>query len=198
MFAYLKGMLEHIKEHIMVIDVNGVGYKVHTSLSTVEKLPALHQNVKVYIYLHVKEDAMDLFGFIDEEELSVFELLIGVSGVGPKAALAILSTISPAKFALAVASSDAKTIIKAPGVGNKLAQRIILELKDKIKSEDLAASYQEEQGFIQENDHPSEAVHALAALGYSYPEANRAVQAVKNDGVELEEIIKLALKKLMK
>ncbi|MGE4283035.1 MAG: Holliday junction branch migration protein RuvA [Clostridia bacterium] len=198
MFAYIKGPLEYIKDNKIVIDVNGVGYKIHTSVSTIEKLPPLHQSVKIYTYLHVKEDIMDLFGFISEEELGVFEILIGVSGVGPKAALAILSTISPAKFALAVASSDIKTITKAPGIGNKLAQRIILELKDKIQSEDLIESYEEEQNIGSAHGNASEAVHALITLGYSYPEANRAVKTVKNDSMEVENIIKLALKNLMK
>ncbi|MBZ4645530.1 MAG: holliday junction helicase RuvA [Petroclostridium sp.] len=198
MFAYLRGNIEYVKDNHIIVDVNGVGYKVHTSASTIERLPPLHQQVKVYTYLYIKEDAMDLYGFVDEEELSMFELLISVSGVGPKAALAILSTTSPSKFALAVVGSDVKTITRAPGIGNKLAQRIILELKDKIKSEDLISLKGEEETFTGQPNYSSEAVHALVVLGYSFAEATRAVQSVKGEGLEVEEIVKQALKNSLK
>jgi len=197
MFAYLKGNLEHVDENYIIIDVHGVGYKVYTSVSTIEKLPQLHQEIKVHTYLHIREDIMDLYGFMAKEELSMFELLISVSGVGPKAALAILSTVSPSKFALAVVASDIKTITKAPGVGNKLAQRIILELKDKIKSEELTAMQADTQLDIG-TDHSSEAVNALVVLGYSLSEAAAAVKAVAGENDEVEEVIKKALRKLMK
>jgi Holliday junction DNA helicase RuvA len=197
LFAYLKGHIEFIKENYIIIDVNGVGYKVYTSISTINKLPSLHQDVQIYTYLYVKEDVLDLYGFIDQEELGMFELLISVSGVGPKAALAILSTISPPQFALALVSSDVKTITKAPGVGNKLAQRIILELKDKIKSEELI-DIKDQETITGQPDYSSEAVNALVVLGYSAAEATKAVQAVNAEGIEVEEIIKLALKNLMK
>lgn len=197
MFAYLKGTLEHIGENYIIIDVNGVGYRVYTSLATIQKLPPIHQQVKVHTYLHIREDIMDLYGFSDKDQLSMFELVISVSGIGPKAALGILSTISPSEFALAIVGSDSKTITKAPGVGKKLAERIILELKDKINSEELAAvSNQSSLGTA--SDYSSEAVNALVVLGYSAGEAARAVQAINSDGLSVEEIIKLALKQLMK
>lgn len=197
MYAYLKGTLEYTGENYVIIDVNGVGYKVATSAATIDKLPQLHQQVKVYTYLYIREDAMDLYGFISQEELSMFELLISVSGVGPKAALAVLSAVAPAKFALAVVGSDVKTITKAQGIGNKLAQRIILELKDKIKSEELIGMQDASESNVGSDD-SSEAVNALMVLGYSAAEAAAAVQSVEHEGLELEQIIKLALKKLMK
>ncbi len=197
MFAYLRGQLEHIDENYIVIDVNGVGYKVYIAASIFDKLPQKHHEVKVFTYLHVKEDIMDLYGFIDREQQSMFELLISVSGVGPKAALAVLSTSSVTDFALAVVSSDTKTITKAPGIGKKIAQRIILELKDKIKSEELM-NVNDSAVYDAVPNHSSEAVNALVALGYSTGEAARAVQAVQNKSNDLEEIIKLALKHMMK
>ena len=197
MFAYLKGKLEFIGENHIIIDVTGVGYKVYTSTSTMQKLPQLHQEVKVFTYLHIREDIMDLYGFISQEQLSMFELLISVSGVGPKAALGILSTISASAFALAVVASDAKTITKAPGIGKKLAERIILELKDKIKSQELIDMQQTQNDFAVSANESSEAVHALVVLGYSAGEAAKAVQAVQTEGLEVEEIIKQALKKML-
>ncbi len=197
MYAYLKGTLEHIDENYIVIDVNGVGYKVYVAASIFDKLPMMHNLVKVFTYLHVKEDIMDLYGFIDREQQSMFELLISVSGVGPKAALAVLSTNSVTDFALAVVSSDEKTITKAPGIGKKIAQRIILELKDKIKSEELVGVNNSEM-FDTIPNHSSEAVNALVVLGYSTGEAARAVQAVQKEGLVLEDIITLALKYMMK
>ena len=197
MFAYLKGKLEFIGENHIIIDVTGVGYKVYTSTSTMQKLPQLHQEVKVFTYLHIREDIMDLYGFISQEQLSMFELLISVSGVGPKAALGILSTISASVFALAVVASDAKTITKAPGIGKKLAERIILELKDKIKSQELIDMQQTQNDFAVSANESSEAVHALVVLGYSAGEAAKAVQAVQTEGLEVEEIIKQALKKML-
>ena len=197
MFAYLKGKLEFIGENHIIIDVTGVGYKVYTSTSTMQKLPQLHQEVKVFTYLHIREDIMDLYGFISQEQLSMFELLISVSGVGPKAALGILSTISASAFALAVVASDAKTITKAPGIGKKLAERIILELKDKIKSQELIDMQQTQNDFAVPANDSAEAVHALVVLGYSAGEAAKAVQAVQTEGLEVEEIIKQALKKML-
>ena len=197
MFAYLKGKLEFIGENHIIIDVTGVGYKVYTSTSTMQKLPQLHQEVKVFTYLHIREDIMDLYGFISQEQLSMFELLISVSGVGPKAALGILSTISASAFALAVVASDAKTITKAPGIAKKLADRIILELKDKIKSQELIDMQQTQNDFAVSANESSEAVHALVVLGYSAGEAAKAVQAVQTEGLEVEEIIKQALKKML-
>ncbi|NLY42713.1 MAG: Holliday junction branch migration protein RuvA [Clostridiaceae bacterium] len=198
MYAYVKGTIENIKDSYVVVDVSGIGYKVHVPVSTIEKLPQREQFVKLYTYLHVREDAMDLYGFLDEEELYMFELLISVSGVGPKAALALLSTLAPSKFALAVAASDIKTITKAPGVGNKLAQRIILELKDKIKTEDLAGIREMKNMPLERLDHQSEAVSALVVLGYSFAEASAAVKAVHREGMEVEEIIRKALKQLLR
>lgn len=197
MFSYLKGILEDIKNNYIVIDINGIGFKVYTSTHTIDQIPSLNQQVKVHTYLNIKEDAMDLYGFMEVDELRIFELLISVSGVGPKAALAILSTLSPMQISLAIVSSDENMLIKAPGVGKKIAQRIILELKDKIKSEDLS-NFEAIDSGVEGNGHISEAVQALLALGYSISDASRAVQAVDSQYIELEDIIRQALKTLIK
>ncbi len=197
MFAYLKGILEHIDDNYIIIDVHGIGYKIYTSASTIERLSQLHQEIKVHTYLYIREDIIDLYGFLTKEELSMFELLISVSGIGPKAALAVLSTISPSKFALAVVTSDVKTITQIPGIGKKTAQRIMLELKDKIKSEEFIEE-QINAPVDSMEDCSSEAVNALVVLGYSLAEATAAVKAVSSESNEVEEVIKKALKQLMK
>ena len=196
MFAYINGKLAAVGENWVVVDANGIGYRVSTSGVTMRQLPHLNEEVKMFTYLHVREDLMELYGFSDNEQLSTFQLLISVSGVGPKAALGMLSTLSPSEFALAIVSSDDKTISKAPGIGKKLAQRIILELKDKIKSEELVTTKDIDTSEIP-SDHISEAVSALMVLGYSASEATQAVKVVQSEGMNVEEVIKQALKKMM-
>ncbi|NMA33746.1 MAG: Holliday junction branch migration protein RuvA [Clostridiaceae bacterium] len=203
MYAYIKGKLEARGTDYLVIETGGVGYLVYTTLTTLQEAGRLElgQEFRVYTHLHVREDVMDLFGFATHEELSVFKLLLTVSGVGPKVALSLLSAVSPSKFSLAIITDDVKTLTKAQGVGNKMAQRIILELKDKIKKEQLA--FRADTGPLlpqepQAGSGLSEAVSALMVLGYTQAEANRAVAAVYSDGMELEEIIRNALKGLMK
>jgi len=138
MFAYIKGTLEYKCSDYLIVEANGIGYKIFTSISTIETAGRVGEQVKIYTYLHVREDIINLYGFLTQEELGMFELLISVSGIGPKAAISVLSSISPSKFGLAVITDDIKTLTKAPGIGNKTAQRIILELKDKIKNEQLS------------------------------------------------------------
>jgi len=201
MFAYIKGTLEYKHNEYVVIDVNGIGFKVYTSLSTINEIGAIGERVKVYTYYHVREDAVNLFGFLTKEELGVFELLISVSGVGPKAAISVLSSISPSKFGLAVITNDVKTLTKVPGIGTKTAQRIILELKDKIKNEDLTGFTEQESGeesYTGDSSLKSEAISALVVLGYSPFEASQAVAAVYNDDMDVEAIIKAALKAITK
>lgn len=197
MFAYLKGTLEYVEENYVIIDINGVGFKIYTSTNTIGKLPSANQPIKVHTYLHIREDVMDLYGFKEADELKLFELLISVSGVGPKAALAVLSTLTPMQISLAIISSDEKTLTKAPGVGKKIAQRIILELKDKIKSEGLS-NFERNDEAVEGKGQVSEAVQALVALGYSVSDASRAVQTVNSEDMKLEDIIKQALKTLIK
>jgi Holliday junction DNA helicase RuvA len=197
MIAYIKGKVEDIADNYIVIDVNGIGFKIYTSLSTIEKIPSIGCEIKVHTYFHIREDIMDLYGFSDKEELTVFERLISVSGVGPKVSIAVLSSITPSGFALAVANSDFKALMRAPGIGNKIAQRIVLELKDKIKAEDLINLNSNSASSTYINC-SSEAVNALISLGYSYAEASRAIQSIDGENLPVEEVVKLALKNMVK
>lgn len=200
MFAFIKGKLDYKGNDHIIIEANGIGYKVSTSLSTIEKIGTSDSDVKVFTHLYVREDIVQLYGFLTREELSMFELLITVSGVGPKAAASLLSAVSPSRFALAVITDDAKTLIKAQGIGNKMAQRIILELKDKIKKEQLQETGASSFEKTPENNasSTSEAVSALMVLGYTPLEASRAVSAVYSEEMDVETVIKNALKGLAK
>ena len=174
-----------------------MGYKIYTSNTTLARVQN-HQEMTVYTYLNVKEDALDLYGFATEEELSTFKMLLSVSGVGPKAALAVLSALTPTEFAMSVATQDAQSITRAQGVGKKLAEKIIVELKDKLKGVDLREIAGDvPQTVSVSNDVLQEAVNALMVLGYSAYEARQAVKFVSSKSNQLEEIIKLALKELM-
>ncbi len=197
MYYSISGIAE-AKEGFLVIHTGGVGYKIYTSNTTLARVTN-HQETTVYTYLNVKEDALDLYGFSTEEELSTFKLLLSVSGVGPKAALAVLSALTPTEFAMSVATQDAQTITRAQGVGKKMAEKIIVELKDKLKGVDLrdiAGSTSETVAPVS-NGILQEAVNALMVLGYSAYESRQAVKFVSSKSNQLEEIIKLALKELM-
>ena len=199
MIAYIKGKIAYKHNEYIRVETNGIGYKIFTSLSSVQAMGPVGDEVKMYTYLYVREDIMSLYGFCTQEELSMFELLISVSGVGPKAAVSLLSSITPSKFSLAVITDDAKTLTKAQGVGSKMAQRIILELKDKIKKEQLVATEKLKEESVPadgENTRIPEAISALMVLGYTPIEASRAVSAVYSDDMDLESIIKNALKGL--
>jgi Holliday junction DNA helicase RuvA len=201
MYAYIKGKLETRGNDYIILEAGGIGYKISTSLTTLEAAGQPGHEFKVFTHLYVREDVMSLFGFATYEELNTFELLLTVSGVGPKVALSLLSSVSPSKFALAVITDDAKTLTRAPGVGSKMAQRIILELKDKIKKEQLAlntGAAMDVPATAQEGSKLSEAVSALMVLGYSHIEASRAVASVFSDEMDLETIIKNALKGLVR
>lgn len=201
MFSYLKGFLAQKGQNYVVIDVSGVGFKVYTSMTSLEGIAAKNENdpVTFYTYLYIKEGIMDLYGFSTQEELNMFELLISVSGVGAKGAIAILSSLTPQKLAVSLVTNDVSSIKKASGIGPKTAQRIILELKDKIKDEELTASA--EDGGISEEipltSSRAEAVSALMVLGYSKFEAERAVSKIDTSLTETEDIIKAALKALI-
>ncbi len=193
MYAYIKGTLTYKNYPVAILEAGGVGYKINTTANTIGKLPELGETVTLYTYLNVKEDIMELYGFYTREELSVFELLISVSGVGPKVGATILSSLNPENFVVAVATGDTKTITKAQGVGPKLAARIILELKDKInKDGDFAIP---ETGAAQSLEVNDDAVDALMVLGYTQAEAKKAVTGLTGT---VEEIISIALKNLMK
>lgn len=201
MFYYLSGLVAHVGPNMAVIDCGGVGYACRTTSFT---LAALHvgEKGKLFTHLHVREDAMELYGFATQEELSLFEQLISVSGVGPKAAISILSASTPANLALSIITGDEKALTVAPGIGKKIAQRVILELKDKLAKEQGSAIGSESYGgtgatIIPENK-LSEATAALAVLGYAQAEINIALKGLDLNSMSLEEIIKAALKKMMK
>lgn len=192
MFSYIKGTLEYIGKDFAVIDVNGVGYKIYTAVSNLNEIK-VKDVVKMYTYLHVREDILAIYGFVTSGELEMFELLLSVSGVGPKAALSLVSAISPSKFALSLITNDSKALTCAQGIGIKVAQRIILELKDKVKTEIT----EEEEKQVTSKDKHSEAINALIVLGYSYNEASKAVKNI-DDAQDVETMIKIGLKNLVR
>jgi len=200
MFYYVNGIVAHIAPYLAVIDCGGVGYACRTHNVTLGAL-SVGKTGKLYTYLNVREDAMELYGFATEEELKCFELLIGVSGVGPKAALSILSSAPPERLAMSIITGDEKALTSAPGIGKKIAQRIILELKDKLAKGQLGSGGEAYGGtgitLIPENK-LSEASAALAVLGYSQSEIGLALKGIDMDSLTLEQIIKQALKKMMK
>lgn len=202
MYAYIKGKLEYRSNDFIIVEAGGIGYRINTSLSTIESTGQLGSEVKIFTHLYVREDIMSLYGFATQEELGMFELLLTVSGVGPKAAISLISSVAPSKFGLAVITDDTKTLTRAQGIGAKMAQRIILELKDKIKKEQLAAISADMQNpgpaVPKEGSRVSEAISALMVLGYTAIEASRAVSAVYSEDMDLESIIKNSLKGLIR
>lgn len=198
MIYSLRGKLIHIEQGCAVIECMGVGYKCSTSMTTLTKLPKTGEEAFIYTYMNVREDAVDLYGFADIAELNCFKLLIAITGVGPKAALSILSAMTPEKLALCVATGDVKLLTKAQGIGAKIAQRIVLELKDKVSNADIAAG-------ISANDIPNpamltslnagEAIDALTALGYNQSEAAMLIAKCPSD-MSVEDMIKTALKNI--
>ena len=196
MYYYIKGKLALRGENYIVIDAHGVGYMIYTSLNTIQTVGMQGSEVTVYTYLNVREDAHELYGFATLEEKTLFMQLLSVSGVGAKVALSVLSVLTPAAFAQAVIFDDIKSITKAPGVGPKVAKRIVLELKDKIKKADIEVGDKAEIINEAGSDSRSEAVSALLVLGYSITDAQSAVAGV-DASLNVEEIIKQALVRLM-
>ncbi|MGN1191656.1 MAG: Holliday junction branch migration protein RuvA [Dorea sp.] len=205
MISYIRGTLAVMEEDKVIVDVGGVGYGIYMSGRAMGMLPSVGREVKIHTYLHVKEDIMQLYGFLTRDELAVFRLLIGVSGIGPKGGLGILSALSPDDLRFAVASNDIKAIQAAPGIGKKTAEKLILELKDKLKLEDALehisgndVAYAAEVPSANYAEVQSEAVQALVALGYGNTEALRAVKQVElTEDTGVEEVLKQALKKMM-
>ena len=200
MFYYVSGTVAHLGPHLAVIDCGGIGYACRTTDHTVSKLSA-GKAAKLYTHMYIREDLIELYGFASESELACFRMLIGVSGVGPKAALAILSSNTPEGLAMAIVSGNEKALTSAPGIGKKIAQRIILELKDKLAKGQLAAGGGESFAggitVIPENK-ASEASAALAVLGYSQSEIAVALKGIDLDALTLEDVIRQALKKMVK
>ncbi len=202
MYAYIKGELAEINIDHIVIETGGIGYQIFIPGQTFEYLPAIGEELKVYTYLYLREDAMILYGFLTKDDLELFKLLISVSGIGPKGGLAILSTLDADDLRFAVLSGDAKAIAKAPGVGGKTAQRVILELKDKMSLED---AFEKKTQHVQETANApaagsvkNDAVLALTALGYSSTESLKAVSRVEiTDSMDVEDVLKAALKHIL-
>jgi len=189
MYEYLKGKLESIHEDYLVIDVNGIGYKVSSSQNTIHN-SVLDSIIKIYTKLIVKEDDLVLFGFDTRDELNTFKLLNTVSGVGPKAAVGLLNQFKPQEIALAIISNDSSKLTKAQGIGKKTAERIILELKDKINTNSAIAV----QTFDSNSSDLAQVVEALTTLGYNYSEAAQAVSKIKDTQASINVLIKEALK----
>ena len=194
MFAYIKGSLEMKSSGYIVIDINGLGYKVFISQNNIDTIGELHDIIKVFTYVKVREDDISIFGFKTQEELKMFELLISVSGVGAKSALVMLSCIEPSDFAIAVISNDVKVLTKVPGIGNKSAQRIILELKDKLKEEQLEEKLKDSSKKLKDNsENINEAISGLMVLGYSKKDIEKAFEHLDIDNLSIEDLIKKGL-----
>ena len=204
MLAYIKGSLEVKAQDYIVIDVGGLGYKVNMSKKAIENSGKIGDKIKVYTYYRVREDDISIFGFNTNEELRMFELLLSVSGIGAKVALTILSSCEIAEFALAVITDDIAKIVSIPGIGKKTAQRIILELKDKLKAQQIAEEAEEisnevdknkesNSKSIEENNAIQEAISALQILGYTRKEIDKAFEKLANKNVTVEELIKKGL-----
>lgn len=196
MFAYIKGNLEGKANNYIVIDVSGIGYKIFMSETAIENIGEIGDLVKVYTHYHVREDDISLYGFLTNEELRMFELLISVSGVGAKSAITMLSNISPSSFALAVISNDTVKLTKIPGIGAKTAARIILELKDKLKTEETinnSKTNKEIKEAIKDDDKVSEAISALQVLGYNRKEIEKAFEKLEKDTLSVEDLIRKGL-----
>lgn len=201
MFAFIKGKIDYISEDHVVIDTGGVGYNVKISSGTFAALPEVGGEVKLYTYTCVREDMFSLFGFLSRDDLEIFKKLITVNGIGPKGGLAILSVMSADNLRFAILSGDAASIARAPGIGKKTAERVILDLKDKISIEDTLV-HKEMQAVSDDTGAPmqqarNEAVEALVALGYSASDALHAVKNVQTEEeMDVETILKLALKNM--
>lgn len=196
MFAYIKGTVEEKGNNYIVVECNDIGYKIFMSNIAINEIGELGSKVKVHTYYHVREDNISLYGFVTKEELKMFELLLSVSGIGAKSAITMLSNITPSSFAFAVISNDVAKLKKIPGIGAKSAQRIILELQDKLKAEQKEFSIENPQieiPAVSENDSVKEAKDALQILGYTKKEIDNAFSKIANLEVSVEELIKKGL-----
>ena len=199
MISYIKGLLVETFEDTIVVEAGNIGYNIHVPLSLLERLPKVGNEVKVFTYFQVREDAMSLYGFLNRQDLDMFKQLIGVNGLGPKGALGVLSTLTPDSLRMAIISGDAKAISKAPGIGVKTAQRVILDLKDRVHIEDMLPHETETEalGGSLVGQTGKEAMEALVALGYSGSEAAKAVRQVEiTDEMTVEDVLKASLKHL--
>lgn len=201
MISYLKGSLEEIGNDFIIVEVHDIGYQVKVSLRVIEAMPSVGSHVKIYTYTYVREDMVALYGFLTREDLNMFLLLLGVNGVGPKGALGILSVFSAGELQMAILAGDSKTISKAPGIGAKTAQRLLLELKDKVTMEEAMEQLASGENITEPagnmEKERKDAVEALVALGYSAQESLKAVRAVETtEEMSSDRILKAALKHL--
>ncbi len=196
MIYSLHGELIHTEPNLAVVECGGVGYACRTTMNTLKKIGSSGE-VRLFTQLNVREDAVELFGFADTAELSAFKQLISISGVGPKAALSILSDLTPSKLALCITTGDSKTLTRSPGIGAKIAQRIVMELKDKVAKEQhiSAVDYASAPAAVESGNAAAEAITALCVLGFALPQAQAALVGASPDST-VEELIKYALKRL--
>lgn len=202
MITYIKGRLEEVDTEQIVIDRGGIGYRIMVPASLTQKLSNVGTDIKIYTYMHVREDAIQLFGFLTKADLDMFKLLITVNGIGPRGALGVLSVLSASDLKFAILAGDAKTISSAPGIGKKTAEKTILELKDKVKLEDAFEEKLEEAEQKENEDGQQvvrqDATEALVALGYSQTDALKAIRSIEiTPGMDAEQLLKLSLKKLL-
>ncbi|CDD46107.1 holliday junction ATP-dependent DNA helicase RuvA [Firmicutes bacterium CAG:534] len=199
MIGFVQGKVDAISEDNVVIDTGGIGYNVRISAKTAQELPGIGQEVRLYTYTSVREDGISLFGFLSRDSLDIFKKIITVNGIGPKGGLAVLSVMSADELKFAIISGNAQAITKAPGIGKKTAERVILDLKDKISVEDtqIRKEISSYDGLPQTGKAQSEAVEALTALGYSATDALHAVRQIEHaEEMDVEAILKLALKNM--
>lgn len=201
MYAYIKGILAEITEDAIIVENQGIGYEIAVPGQVLDYLPSVGEEVKIYTYHYVREDAILLYGFLTKEDVKIFKMLIGVSGIGPKGALAILSVLSTDDLRFAILGDDAKAIAKAPGVGAKTAQRVIIELKDKLSLEDAFEQKLANQAQKAELNPAvgvkNEAILALTSLGYSQSEALKVLQGIEiSPDDQVEDVLKMALKQM--
>ena len=195
MISFVKGELAEILEGKIVVETGGLGIEINVPASVMEELPGIGEEVRIYTYFRVSEDAMSLYGFNSRRDLAMFEQLIGVSGIGPKGALSILSAMNPDELRMAIITGDDKLISTAPGIGAKTAQRVIVDLKDKVNRDDIAGTIPAVSNAAVNSD-AAEVIEALVNLGYGRSEASRIVRSVAAEGMDAEQMLKEALRSL--
>lgn len=198
MYGYFKGIIENVFDEKIILDVNDIGYEIYMPESEIINIKEIKEKIKVYTYLNVREDEMKLFGFNSQNTLDFFKKLISVSGVGPKMALGIISSISPNDMCIAIATENVLALKSIPGIGPKMAQKIIFELKDKVQKADLEKASKISEKSVVNDKNVEEAITALEVLGYSKREIKDVVQKLKITNEKVEDIIRLLLKEMQK
>lgn len=198
MFAYIKGTLAEKLSNYVVVETMGIGYKIFMSETAIAKIGEIGDNVKVHTHYHVREDDISLYGFLSNDELKMFELLLSVSGIGAKSAITMLSNMSPSEFAMSIITNDISKLTKIPGIGPKSAQRIVLELKDKLKTEQAISKTEEAKAVMNTNENTNEAISALQILGYNRKEIEKVLEKFNYQSMSIEDIIRNGLKYLGK